>query len=99
MEFPITDLLSHEESTQWILEHFHPPGLKCPDCGAPDEQARPFRRIRKSRLMVYRCRVCDRIYNLYTVCKGEPSATLVAELEVSYSAVLDLRRWLSPSRS
>lgn len=123
MEFPITRLLSHEESTEWIREHFHPDGQECPDCGAPIEQARPFRLTRKSRLTVYRCRACDRTYNLYTgtvfqqrhltpmqvillvrgVCKGEPSTTLAAELGVSYSTVLDLRRalqanaeWLQP---
>lgn len=32
MEFPIQDLLGYEESVEWILSHFHPQGLRCPDC-------------------------------------------------------------------
>ncbi len=66
MEFPITDLLSPEESAQWILEHFHPQGLKCPWCQSPVEQANRFRVTRKSQLQVYRCKNCQHIYNLYT---------------------------------
>ena len=66
MEFPITDLLSPEESEAWILEHFHPEGLKCSWCQAPVESANVFRITRKSQLQVYRCRDCKSIYNLYT---------------------------------
>ena len=66
MEFPITDLLSEEQSEQWIVEHFHPQGLKCPWCKAPVEQANLFRVTCKSKLKVYRCRACKHIYNLYT---------------------------------
>ena len=66
IEFPITNLLDHQESTQWILEHFHPDGLKCPRCQASVEQAHEFRRTKRSQLMVYRCNECLQIYNLYT---------------------------------
>lgn len=66
MEFPITNLLSLEESEQWILEHFHPHGWRCPWCQSPVEQASLFRVTRKSKLKVYRCRECKHIYNLYT---------------------------------
>jgi transposase-like protein len=66
MEFPIAGLLSLEESEQWILEHFHPQGLKCPWCQASVERANLFRVTRKSKLKVYRCRDCKHIYNLYT---------------------------------
>ena len=66
MEFPITDLLSPEESEAWILKHFHPEGLKCPWCQAPVERANVFRMTKKSQLQVYRCRDCQSIYNLYT---------------------------------
>ncbi len=66
MEFPITDLLSPEESEHWILEHFHPQGLKCPWCNSPVELANIFRVTRKSKLKVHRCRRCKHIYNLYT---------------------------------
>lgn len=66
MEFPITGLLSEEESEQWILKHFHPQGLKCSWCQAPVEQANLFRVTRKSKLKVYRCRKCKHTYNLYS---------------------------------
>jgi transposase-like protein len=66
MEFPITDLLSLTESTQWILQHFHPQGLMCPKCGDPVVNASVFRTTKKSQLTVYRCRKCNTVYNLYT---------------------------------
>ena len=66
MEFPITNLLSLEQSQQWLLEHFHPAGLKCPWCKASVERANVFRVTRKSELKVYRCKDCQSIYNLYT---------------------------------
>ena len=66
MEFPITDLLSAEESEAWLLQHFHPDGMKCAYCAAPVERAGVFRKTRKSQLKVYRCKDCGSIYNLYT---------------------------------
>jgi transposase-like protein len=66
MEFPITDLLSSTESTQWILQYFHPQGLMCPKCGDPVTNASVFRTTKKSQLTVYRCRACHAVYNLYT---------------------------------
>lgn len=66
MEFPITNLLGPEESEQWLLEHFHPEGLKCPGCKTSVERANVFRITRKSELKVYRCKDCKSIYNLYT---------------------------------
>jgi transposase-like protein len=66
MEFPITNLLSVEQSEQWLMEHFHPEGLKCPSCQSPIEHASVFRITRKSELKVYRCKDCQSIYNLYT---------------------------------
>jgi hypothetical protein len=65
MEFPITDLLSQDESEAWIAAYFHPNGLCCPTCGASVAEASPFRTTRKSQLVVYRCR-CRHAYNLYT---------------------------------
>lgn len=66
MEFPITNLLSSEQSEQWMLKHFHPEGMKCPGCQSPVERANVFRITRKSELKVYRCKDCQSIYNLYT---------------------------------
>jgi len=66
MEFPITNLLSVEQCEQWLMEHFHSEGLKCPYCQSPIERASVFRITRKSELKVYRCKDCQSIYNLYT---------------------------------
>ena len=66
MEFPITNLLSPEQSEQWLLEHFHPEGWKCPWCKSSIKRANVFRVTRKSELKVYRCKDCKCLYNLYT---------------------------------
>lgn len=66
MEFPITNLLSPEQSEQWLLEYFHPEGLKCPWCKSPVEHANVFRVTRKSQLKVYRCKDWQKLYKLYT---------------------------------
>ena len=66
MEFPIIELLDREQSERWLLEHFHPEGLKCPRCGAGVDHSLPFRLTKRSGLQVYRCRDCQAIYNLYT---------------------------------
>lgn len=66
MDFPITDLMSEKASEEWIMEYFHPTGIRCPHCGAAWSKAFEFRTTRKSQLTVYRCRVCRGIYNLYS---------------------------------
>jgi hypothetical protein len=66
MDFPISNLMSEKASEEWILEHFHPDGLKCPHCGAVWAEAFEFRTTRKSQLTVYRCKRCQGIYNLYS---------------------------------
>ena len=66
MDFPILDLIDNESATEWLLNHFHPQGLKCPHCEAGVEEARCFRQTMTSQLPVYRCLLCDGIYNLYS---------------------------------
>jgi transposase-like protein len=66
MEFPITELLDNESSVEWLHKHFHPTGLRCPNCQAAVDQAREFRRTQTSGLLVHRCRECGTAYNLYT---------------------------------
>lgn len=66
MDFPITDLMSEKASEEWIMENFHPTGLRCPHCGAEWAKGSPFRTTRTSQLQVYRCRECHGIYNLYS---------------------------------
>lgn len=66
MLFPITELLSREASLAWIEEHFHPDGLRCPKCQAPQTEAYVFRQTKRSELTVYRCKHCLQVYNLYS---------------------------------
>jgi transposase-like protein len=66
MEFPITELLDNSACEAWLIEHFHPDGFGCPNCGAERERAHRFRQTRKSQLQVYRCNDCKKIYNLYS---------------------------------
>lgn len=66
MDFPILSLIDEEQAEAWLLNHFHPQGLHCPHCDASVEEARHFRKTETSCLQVYRCRVCDGVYNLYS---------------------------------
>jgi transposase-like protein len=66
MEFTITNLLDYDSSLAWITEHFHSKGFQCPECGAPKSEARVFRKTKRSQLVVYRCKRCDKSYNLYS---------------------------------
>ncbi|WP_144266111.1 hypothetical protein [Pleurocapsa sp. PCC 7327] len=75
-----------------ILEHFHPDGLSCPNCKAGVEQARRFRTTHRSQLRVYRCRVCDHTYNLY-------SGTLLAQHHLRPERVVLLLRGILKGES
>ena len=72
MDFPIVDLLDDELSGQWLGKYFRPNGLKCPHGEASLDQAREFRQTKTSQLTVYRCSLCQGVYNLYsrTVFEG-----------------------------
>ncbi len=66
MDFPIIDLLDHDQCVAWLEHHFHPTGLRCPHCATPRDAARLFRINAGSGLPVYRCHRCQGIYNLYS---------------------------------
>jgi transposase-like protein len=72
MDFPIVDLFDDDLSIVWLQKYFHPRGQKCPHCGKSMNEARVFRKTRKSGLVVYRCNHCAGIYNVYseTVFEG-----------------------------
>ena len=90
MLFPITDLLDDERSEKWLLEHFHPDGLRCPKCSST--RRRFFRQTETSRLTVYRCLRCEGIYNLY-------SATLFEKKHLRPSQVVLLLRGVAKGES
>ncbi len=66
MDFPIESLMDEEKAEAWVLDHFHPQGLSCPNCQASVSEARIFRQTAISGLQVYRCKQCGSAYNLYT---------------------------------
>ena len=66
IDFPILNLMDDALATDWLVKHFHPHGLKCPHCEASVEEARSFRQTTASQLTVYRCLLCNGIYNLYS---------------------------------
>src|ERR671933_586743 len=90
MIFPITDLLDDGQSEKWLLEHFHPEGLRCPKCGST--KRRFFRKTQTSKLSVYRCLQCEGIYNLY-------SGTLFEKKHLRPSQVVLLLRGVSKGES
>src|SRR5882724_892629 len=72
IEFPIVELMSSQSSYDWLVEYFHPEGLICRHCGAVMDKARKFRVIKSSQVPDYRCRQCDKTYNVFsgTVFEG-----------------------------
>jgi transposase-like protein len=81
MLFPISTLMSQEESIAWLTQHFHPEGIRCPSCHAASTQARLFRTTRRG-LVDWRCKICQRVYNLYsgTVFEGSSWSPVMAVL-------------------
>ena len=90
MIFPITELLDDSQSQKWILEHFHPDGLRCPKCNST--RRRFFRKTQTSQLTVYRCLECEGIYNLY-------SSTVFQKKHLRPSQVVLLLRGVSKGES
>src|SRR5258707_5325661 len=72
IEFPIVELMSSQNSYEWLVEYFHPQGMACPHCGAALPEAGAFRVTKSSQVPDYRCRRCDKTYNVYsgTVFEG-----------------------------
>jgi len=90
MIFPITALLDDKQSEEWLLQHFHPEGLRCPKCGSTT--SRIFRKTKTSGLSVYRCLQCGGIYNLY-------SGTLFEKKHLRPSQVVLLLRGVAKGES
>lgn len=63
--FPIGELLDEDRCYEWLVEHLHPEGLRCPKGHErPDDEA-PHTRDRAP-IVEYRCRICGRVYNVFT---------------------------------
>ena len=72
IEFPMVELMSSQSSYEWLVKYFHRKGIQCPHCGSGMEGARPFRVTKSSQVPDYRCRSCEKTYNVYsgTVFEG-----------------------------
>src|SRR5260221_13240160 len=66
IEFPIVELMSSQSSYEWVVDYFHPGGIVCPHCGTVLKNARQFRVTKRSQVPDYRCRGCDKTYNVYS---------------------------------
>lgn len=107
IDFPITQLLSEEESLLWLEEHLHPEGWDCPDCHSTNRRNHREQRYFDSHI----CQECDCYHTLLTgtvfegsrqsastlvmllrgIAKGESTMRLHREIGMSYKQVLTLR--------
>src|SRR5271155_3109840 len=64
MDFPIHDLMNEDACYQFLLDLFHPAGLRCPRCHAAEGfyTQRDFREP----VLDYRCSRCSRVFNAWT---------------------------------
>jgi transposase-like protein len=65
MRFPIADLIDEIKCYNYLLNILHPDGLKCPN-GHPLPQNQAPHNINRSPVVKYKCRICGRVYNLFT---------------------------------
>jgi transposase len=64
MDFPIQDLMNEDACYQFLLDLYHPAGLRCPRCHAA-EGLYTHRRFREP-VLDYRCPRCGRVFNAWT---------------------------------
>ena len=64
MDFPIQDLMNEDACYQFLLDLFHPAGLRCPRCHAA-EGFYTHRYFREP-VLDYRCPRCGRVFNTFT---------------------------------
>ena len=99
IDFPITNLLDDDTCTDWLERHLHPEGLKCPHCGSAERRLFraqghfPAYRCRACEgyytlltgtvFEKTRQRPATLVLLLRGIAKGEPTARLARELELS----------------
>ncbi len=66
MQWALTDLLDEQACYDYLLQAPHPQGLHCPAVHClPADQALHDRH--RAPIMTYRCRVCGKVFNLFTL--------------------------------
>jgi transposase-like protein len=92
MDFPLLEICDDELGETWLRKHFHPQGLRCPECGASVKQARVFGQTRRSHVTQHRCRACQTVYTVYT-------GTLFANKQLRPAQVILLLRGVCKGES
>ena len=108
IDFPISELLDDEACTRWLEQHLHPEGLSCPHCHSEQRRiARrqgPFTGYRCQACDRYYTLLSGTIFAktrqsparlvllLRGVAKGESTARLARELELSRKQAHTLRQ-------
>jgi transposase-like protein len=107
IDFPIDELLDEATCLQWLERHLHPEGLRCPRCGATERRLfRPqatFPAFRCQRCDRYYTVLTGTAFAktrqtpqklvllLRGIAKGESTACLARELDLSYKQAHTLR--------
>ena len=107
IDFPITELLDDQACTRWLEEQLHPEGLKCPHCHSERRRTArrqgPFTGYRCQACDRYYTLLSGTIFAktrqspphlvllLRGVAKGESTARLARELELSRKQAQTLR--------
>lgn len=64
MDFPISGLMDAGACYQFLVDTFHPDGLRCPGCRQADALSVHDRH--RSPVLDYRCRHCGSVFNAFT---------------------------------
>jgi transposase len=64
LDFPIHDLMNEDACYQFLLDLFHPDGLRCPRCGLAEGFY--IHRYYREPILDYRCSRCNRVFNAWT---------------------------------
>jgi transposase-like protein len=108
IDFPISELLDDEACTRWLEQHLHPEGLSCPHCHGQQRRIvrrqGPFTGYRCQACDRYYTLLSGTIFAktrqsparlvllLRGVAKGESTARLARELELSRKQAHTLRQ-------
>jgi transposase-like protein len=64
MDFPIQAFMDEDACFRFLLDLFHPEGLRCPRCQAQDGFT--IHRYVREPVLDYRCTACGRVFNAWT---------------------------------
>jgi transposase-like protein len=108
IDFPIDDLLDEAACRNWLENHLHPEGVKCPKCGTRQRRLAQ----QNGHWPAWRCQACDQYYTLLSgtvfektrqspaklvlllrgIAKGESTACLARELRIGRVRLHELRQ-------